>query len=215
MNNPRHTQPLKPLSINGLLCLMGRPKDFFSGAFNLKHIPSLLVICYICGLERANAVSSLINVSPEQIATAYNGATPQWSQFWVDLLPMAAFMGLLKWLIGGFWYNLRANWCGYKDGDTIFARSIFMFTEAIVAIPLLLHLMAQSVFYANPMVAQLDTNSSTLSLVVIVLGTVSILISYYAVQRLLDISGPKTRLWFLVLPLSAQCFALVSLVLSN
>ena len=67
MNNPRHTQGLKPLSINGLLCLLGRPKDFFSGAFNLKHIPSLLVIGLICGLERANAMLSLSNISADLV----------------------------------------------------------------------------------------------------------------------------------------------------
>jgi hypothetical protein len=215
MNDPQHTQPLKPLSINGLLCLLGRPKDFFSGAFNLKHIPSLLVIGFLCGLERSNAAFSLTNLSTEQIADVYKGLSPAWSEVWIGFLPVAAFMGLLKWLVGGFWYNIRATWCGYEGGDTMFARSIFMFTEAIVAIPMVLHLMAQTLIYADPMAAQLDTNTSAFSLVAIVLGTVSILISYYAVQRLLNISGPKTRLWFLVLPLSAQCFALVSLVLSS
>ena len=75
--------------------------------------------------------------------------------------------------------------------------------------------MVQTLIYADPMAAQLDTSTSTFTLVTIALGTVSILISYYAVQRLLNISGPKTRFWFLILPLSTQCFTLMTLVLSN
>ena len=215
MNDPGHTQPLKPLSINGLLCLLGRPKDFFSGAFNLKHIPSLLFVGFVCGLERANAAFSLANLSTEQVADVYKDLTPGWSQVWIDLLPVAAFMGLLKWLVGGFWYTIRAKWCGYEGGDALLTRAIFFFTEAIVAIPLVLHLVAQTLIYSGPMAAQLDTNASTFSLVVIALGTVSILISYYAVQRLLHISGPKARLWFFVLPLSAQLFTLMTLLTSK
>ena len=209
------THALKPLSVNGLLCLMGRPKDFFSGAFDLKHIPSLLIIAYICGLERANAAFSLTNISPEQISAAYNGVAPQWSQVWVDLLPMAGFMGLLKWLVGGFWYNLRATWCGYKDGDTLLVRSTFIFTEAIVAIPLVLHLIMQTLIYSDPMAASLDTAPGALQVVSIALGTLSIIISYYAIQTRLGLSGNQTRLWFLVLPLSLQLLAITGLTLIN
>ena len=215
MNNQEPHEPPVPLSINGLLCLLGRPKDFFSGAFNLKHIPSLLVIGFLCGLERANAAFSLASLSTEQIADVYKGLTPEWSEVWIGFLPVAAFMGLLKWLVGGFWYNTRAKWCGYEGGDTLFVRSVFLFTEAIVAIPMVIHLIAQTLIYPDPMAAHLDTDSAVFQIIAVLLGTVSIVISYYAVQRLLKISGPKTRLWFLLLPLSIQVFAIMGFAFSK
>ena len=212
MKTPHPTNRLKPLSVNGLLCLMGRPNDFFSGAFNLTHIPSLLTIGFICGLERASVSLPFTTVEPDQIANLFNGIAPQWSQVWRSLLPVAVVMGILKWFVGGFWYSLRAKWCGYDGRDALLPKSIFMYSEAILAIPLVLHLIFQTLIYADPTAANLATNPTMVHLVAMSLGAVSILISYNAAKRLLGISGPMTRLWFLSLPLALLVFTLMTLV---
>ena len=72
---PPSTHACAPLSASGLLCLFGRQRDFFSGAFDLKHLPSLIVIALICGLERASASLALDALSPSSLMNSSMGSS--------------------------------------------------------------------------------------------------------------------------------------------
>lgn len=214
-NSPPSSTRLRPLSASGLLCLFGRPRDFFSGAFDLKHLPSLIVIALICGLERASASLALDALSPEQLNELFNGLQPSWSQIWRGILPTAFLFGVVKWFIGGFWCHIRAVWCGYTGDDRTLTRAIFLYTEFFAAAPLFAFFALQTLQYPDPMAAAAAENHTFIMLVSLGLGLLSIVLSYQAVQQRLNISGQKTKLWFLILPISLNVIPVLVLLKSS
>ena len=138
-----------PLIRQWLALPLWTPEGLFSGAFDLKDLPSLIVIALICGLERASASLALDALSPEQLNELFNGLQPSWSQIWRGMLPTAFLFGVVKWFIGGFWCHIRAVWCGYTGDDRTLTRAIFLYTEFFAAAPLFAFFVLQTFQYPD------------------------------------------------------------------
>ena len=212
-----HERPQKtyhPLSFNGLICLFGRPQDFFSGAFRLNQKFSYQLLIFLCGLE---VVTSQIRLQAEVFANPIIKQTPpeilvSWSSFWSGVWFSAILFGAVIWYLLGFWYTLRARWCGYDGPDAHVPRLIYIYSSAISAIPQAILLLGQTLIYPNFLASHVDSDQTVFLMISVILAVLSIWVSYTGVQKVLGLSGFKTRLWFLILPLMLQVITLFSLL---
>ena len=196
-NSPPPSTRLRPLSASGLLCSLDA-RGLFSGAFDLKDLPSLIVIALICGLERASASLALDALSPEQLSELFNGLQPSWSQIWRGMLPTAFLwrrqmvywwvlvphQNCLVWLRGMTAHSLGRS---FSTQSFSLQRPYSLFSCSNLSVP-------------GPYGCSSHKNHTFIMLISLGLQLLSIVINYQAVQQRLNISGQKTKLCFSFCP---------------
>ncbi|HLL12113.1 MAG TPA: hypothetical protein VK570_13715 [Rubrivivax sp.] len=200
---PLATSPWLP---RRLLKLLTAPRDFFADTASLGHRPSLPLAAYAVGL--ASAVDRLgvrtIEGSPTSLD---NWIADAWLHYWTMALLSGLISAVLIWYIGGWWYKVRLRWSGAADPDPALARRVYTWQGLVVALPVLAHMLLQTLLYADFRAAMQAAGA----LPVVLLGFAfwSCWTSYAAVTTVFPVDKGKATLWFLVLP------ALLLLLLSG
>ena len=196
----------KPLSWSGLSSLFNDPDAFFSGAYNLRHFGSFLVIFIIW----ANSSSEIGGLSEHLLPGTLNddvlklylsNSKAEWNLGISDFLGQS-FASIFVFGFGFFWFFVKACMCGFRPKANVgLLAAVYLYAESIANIPLFAHRVLQALVYADPTIAMLDTNQTLLHICCGVLNVLSVLVGYRAVQIVFGLSGAKTKLWFKTLPI--------------
>jgi hypothetical protein len=197
----------RPLSWSGLSSLFSDPDAFFSGAYNLRHFGSFLVIFMIW----ANSSSGILGGFSDQFLTGslnedvlknyLSTSKAEWNLGFGNLI-WKSLTSTFIFGFGFFWFFVKANICGFRVKSNIgLLAAVYLYAEAVAHIPLFAHRVLQAIVYSDPTVAMLDTNQTLFHVCCGVLQVLSVFVSYRAVQIVFGLSGTRTKVWFRNLPL--------------
>ena len=122
-----------------------------------------------------------------------------WPEQWGFLLLGGMVLGLLIYRFGGWWYELRLWWSGVNPIDEDKARSVYLASSQIQALPTILWTLGETLFYESPIGAM--TSASLWMIPMIVFPFWSIRASHVAVQSVFQGNRTALRIWFLIIPL--------------
>jgi len=176
--------------------LLLRPERFFAHLLRTAGSTFPLLIIWINGMagvvDRIDSQLVMGRILPE--APMLQG----WVMFWGTVLIGGIMTGLLKWLVGGWWYRMRLGFSGAHDVDKRHARLVYFHAELVWAIPSLVWLALVTPLYPDYHAAWME---APLGLWVIAIYPWSMWVSYRGVRHCFDVGAGRARLWFLILPL--------------
>lgn len=214
--------PKRPVSLSGLSSLFSDPKTFFSGTYNLKHVGSLLVI-YLIWANSGSSDSIVFgefddgllsgNLNSDVLESYLSSPKTKWNLSLSELL-INSVTSVFFFLFTFFGFFIKACYCGYRPTANIgMLAVVYLYTEAIVHIPLFVHRVLQVILYSGPMAATLDTNQTLFLVCRSALNILGVIVGYQAVQSVFGLTGKRTRLWFRDIPiLFCGCGLLISLL---
>jgi hypothetical protein len=193
-----------PFLPQSLIDLFLRPRRFFAGEIALGRTPYIVMVSWCYGMSDA------IDRIDEQLMREQYGrprpwwpwlepwVTDGWLGYWAFLAFYGALAGSFLWLLGGWWYRVRLRWSGAVEPDARRARLAWAYSSFVLAAPMVLWAVVESVSYANCREAW---NSEDLtSAVLLVFPFWSVATSHAAATTLFDVSRGRARVWFLLLP---------------
>ncbi len=121
-----------------------------------------------------------------------------WFELWGFVLIGGIVIGLVNWLIGGWWYRMRMYFCGARGVDKTDARLVYMHAQLVWCVPSLVWLVLITPLYPDYHAAYVD---SPLTLALVGMVPWSVWVSYRGVRRCFDVRPAWARVWFLILPL--------------
>ena len=210
----------RPLSWSGLSSLFSHPDAFFSGAYNLRHFGSFVVV-FVMWSNSGNGILGGFNdhfltgsLNDDLLENYLNTSKAEWSLGFGDLI-LQSFASIFMFGFGFFWFFFKATICGFRPKSNIgLLAAVYLYAEAVMHIPLLAHRILQAIVYADPTIAMLDTNQTLFRICCFVLQVLSVFVGYRAVQILFGLTGTKTKVWFWSLPLFFYGFRFLTTVLS-
>jgi hypothetical protein len=159
-----------------------------------------VLAAWIWGMSGAiDRIAMRTATSPESVYIV----TRQWSSYWIAMLILGAIAGVLHYVIGGWWYRVRLVWSGAQDVDHALARRMYLFSAQIIALPVLLMTLTESVRFANPVEAfhaETGREMAVLGLMGIALPCWSSWISFAGANALLTLRRGRALFWLLILP---------------
>ncbi len=200
----------RPLSIDGVSCLFSDPKTFFSGAYNLKHVASLLVMYFIWSNSGSAVPEDLQHVvagqASSELMSSYLKPSIRVAYGSWELGPMDLFVQTFSsasfFIICFMFFFLRALYCGViAQNNLIKLGAIYLYSEAVFKIPLFCHRLLQALVYSDPVAAAFDTNQTIFLASSAALNIMSSIVAYQAMQTVFGLSGIRTRLWFRDIPI--------------
>lgn len=128
----------------------------------------------------------------------------QWVHGWGWILPAILGFGIIfamfTYAIGGWWFNVRANWCTYHHTDPGLTRKIYVLAAQAFAAPATLAVLAFPIFFDGPR----EATESAAFLWWIKIRFWMVLRSnwaaYTGVRTIFQSNRSSSLLWFVILP---------------
>ena len=171
---------------------------------HLQYAPSLAVglMVWICGaavvLQRFNMEAAQEIFKHPGNAKTLAASVPEWSTLWMIVVLAGMIGGPLRWLVGGWWYGVRLEWCGDRKFNRDYARVVFMHSEFLWTLPTLAFALVDTAIYPNFGAAMHAPHNMLLPLVVLC----SYGYSYLLVRSSFEVKRGWTIFWFLAAPAS-------------
>lgn len=193
---------------NPLLALFFRPRAFF-GRLRVDELPTLTALaCYILGVSSAiDQIDMRLLRDDVQGRARLAFLADDWSAYWLVAVIAGVFSALLLFLVGGWWYRCRLQFCGAIHPSKRLARRVYVFASVVWALPALAYAAWTSAVYASPRAASEGDDWGS----VILLGCLfwSVLTSYRGATTVFQLRRWAGRVWFLILPAAAYASLLL------
>jgi hypothetical protein len=129
-----------------------------------------------------------------------------WFNYWLIVVAAGLIGAVFLWYLGGWWYKKRLQWSGATEPSSLLVRRVYTMQELVLAGPTVLLALVQTALFSNYREAWRADELWNSSILVFVFW--SCWTSYVAVTTAFQVSKPKARIWFLVLPVLLYVFAL-------
>lgn len=200
----------KALSLTHLVDLFIRPKRFFQSQIALGKTPYIAMIALVVG------ISNIIDrIDQQLLKTQYGNSTgllgpigaivDSWIAFWALLFVLGGIGAYFLWLMGGWWYNVRLEWCEAKRHEEKTGRIVYIYTSFIFALPSVLLVLGQTFFYPNYRAA--FTAETLWPTALLIFPFWAVVNSYKAVNTVFEPNRKKAKIWFLILPIIVYIIA--------
>lgn len=220
MTEPVTTPPVShadhgrsPLSWPTVVNLFIRPRSFFSTPALLIKTPEVVFVAWVSGIAYTlGKIDSRIMQgelgSSESPARAHlvEWLTSSWIQYWLFALVVGVLNGWIFWYLAGWWYRKRLEWSGAINPDPLQVRALNMYQDLVASGPAILVSVAETISFRN--YAEAWEAESWWTLTVIVFVFWSCVTSYKAATSAYALAKWKSRLWFLVLPVTVYLLVL-------
>ncbi|MBS1208453.1 MAG: hypothetical protein H6R19_851 [Proteobacteria bacterium] len=197
----RQPHPLSPVR---LVDLYFHPKKYFSNTQSLDRLSALLIAAGLMGIS-----GSMGQIDKKIIQAELGHATTNWEamsswllsswgNYWLTVVSTGLIGAVFLWFLGGWWYKKRLQWSGAAVPSPRLARQVYALQELVIAGPTVLIALVQTALFTDYREAWLSDGFWSLSLAVFIFW--SCWTSYCAATTAFQLSKPKARIWFLVLP---------------
>ena len=183
--------------------LFFQPRKFFSDLSILLQTKYVIPVTWIYGI--ANSIDRLDQEMLEaDLGSSANNndlvfeLMESWLTYWGFVLTMGAVSGLFLWWVGGWWYRKRLEWSGAIDPDERLVRVIYVYASFILAAPIVISSIIQTIYFDNYI--QAYNSDEMWSLLVIIFPFWSLITSYIGIRTNFEVSKWKARTWFVILP---------------
>jgi hypothetical protein len=178
-----------------LFYLYFRPKIFFR--YFVRSESALIVTLCVFTFGVSSTIDriesrTILQKTPEVFLTS-------WASYWAMVLVGGVIGGALLYLIGGWWYRVRIGWSGAHNPDGDLARRIYVYTAQIVAIPLIIVTVWETIHFPNP-TASFYAEGSVWYFLLLAFPFWAIWISFRGVLQVFQTRLVPSLLWFLILP---------------
>jgi hypothetical protein len=180
-----------------------RPRQFFEH-FVVRPAPALtLLAAWLMGVVAAmdRVEQKGFGSRSSSGSSLFAGSMEDWQTFWVQSLLLGVVSGAMYYLLGGWWYRTRLEFCGARAPDPALARRVYLFASLVAGMPALLYKSWESRVYATPLDAFQGDDAWGLAVLVFLFW--SAITSYQGVRTAFIVRPGPARLWFLILPLLA------------
>jgi len=194
--------------------LVFEPRKFFKEDFDGRSSPFLFATIAIYGIAKAmDRVEKQLTKADLKGTLAEHEWINNWSTYWIVVLISGAISGIIFYLLGGWFYNVRIKWSkGTSDKEK--ARFLFLYPEfvpsLIVVVNTLIFMLGSPVPYDSN--ADL-TPSEIIGMVLVVVALYySVYISYIGVTTVTDVSIKRAKIWFLILPIVVYSLGMIAIL---
>lgn len=213
------------LHFGDLWTLLRKPVSFFDGSIKLDSQPLLFIVLLVIGAS--NAIDR-IDSELMQYATSGNGMTGSgelnpivdlvvsygWISFWVYAILFGAISAGIAWIINGWWYGKRLEWCSERnitDVDRRLGRMSFFYNQLIPSALSVLMAVTYTFRHGDYIEAYFEMTllDSFGAFMVLVLMTISVVNSYRTVCGVFPMKKWPARIWFLMLPIAIYLVAII------
>ena len=204
--------PPRRIGFGDLISLFTRPRQFFSGKLAIGDMIYLVPVIWINGIA-----SQLDRIDTEILRAQLDLTRPTWRvieplvtgswlAFWAFSVGLGIVSGAIMYLIGGWWYGLRARWSDARNFNKSRARHVYMWSNMIVSIPYIVLTVTYTFRFPNYLAAY--NSEELIGLLFVAAMFWSVGVSYIGVNATFEMTHWKARIWFLVLPVMFYLFAL-------
>jgi hypothetical protein len=208
--------------IKNLFHLYFNPAKFFSRLGLLESKLALLFITYSLGMMATVELLDVYFLSGIVRDSLNFRLFSNWLCYWKMVLVLGLILGLLYWVIGGWWFNLRIKWSGASKINNFHGRIIYVYSLFIVVLPILLCVLLITALFKNYITIYdlFVTAHNSGSIWMIATGLMfvipllwSIFVSYKAVVNCFKVSRGKSIFWFVIVPAIFYCSELIAFYL--
>ncbi len=187
-------------NLDALVDLLLRPERFFGVLLNSRFQEFPFLAIWIWGVAGAmDQIDTRLMLKEMTIGTSgLAEIASSWPRLWITIVVVGLIRGPFAWLIGGWWYRMRLRFSGAKDVHPRHARYVYLYSNLVYGVPLLIVLALDTGFYPNYKSAALG-GAFWLSLLATALW--SIFVSYRAAIGCFGVRRNPARIWFLILPI--------------
>jgi hypothetical protein len=200
--------PIEPVSATlvprDLLDIFVKPSRFFGTRLAAGSTPYILLVAWCFGIADAmdridrQILQAAMGTNPAGWETVGPLVTQSWIGYWAFCLAVGAVSAGFLWMVGGWWFRVRAKWAGDPDPDKHMARLVYVYSSFVMAAPVILVALGQTM--AFPDYAAAWQSDEVYSLGLLIFPFWSIAASYIGVRSVFNVSAWKARIWFLILP---------------
>lgn len=201
-----HPNPLNkntPIWQELVIDLFFQPRKFFSDLSILMQTKYVVPVTWVFGLSQA-----IDKIDQEMIKKDINSSSGRsefitpfidtWINYWGFVLLYGTISAVFLWWVGGWWYRIRLEWAGAKDPDHRLARVIYIYASFVVAAPMVILALIQTINYDNYI--QAYYSDELWSIIIIIFPFWSLITSYIGIRTTFEVSKWKARTWFIILP---------------
>lgn len=193
-------EPPGPPPNRWLLWLFFRPGLFFRH-FVIADVPQLSGFAfYLFGVASAADSIDQRMMRDDLLGRGTAILAESWPFYWLTVLSLGVISAGMIFLVGGWWYRKRLEFCGARRPDQRLTRRVYVFASLVWAIPGLLYTVWNSAVYATPRIANQTNDAGGIVLIGFLLW--SLFTSYHGVTSAFELRRGAARFWFLVLPIA-------------
>lgn len=201
------------VSFKRLFQLFFKPKQFFSDFESLNrestYIFTYVVAMYVF-MDRMDGRLIKAEILHGGSLESYHWLIHTWIKYWGITAIVAIFVAFFVWFVYGWWYEMRLKWSGVENPSTLLVRQVNAMQLSIVAIPVLVITIVQTLLYENYEAAFLAPEMYS-GLIVFFFLIYSCWVSYVAVKNVFN-ANKFAIFWFLFLPLIVYAGVIASVV---
>lgn len=208
---PRFSDPISPLSPQGLFQLFVRPRVFFSSLERLAGAPGLVFLAFLYGVYAAmdkidqEIVKSLVATRPRPLDGLIQKALHSWADYWTVALAGGLISALISWVVVAWFYRKRLEWSGAVQPDADRARQVWLYQSAVETIPAVVIAILHTVAFPNYLEAW--ASDDVTNWIVLFLLFWSCWVSYVGATTAFTLKRRAALFWFLALPVGVRAVA--------
>jgi len=194
------TSPYHP---NQLLNIFTAPEQFFVAEIALGRPLNVWIATWLMGF----AISfSAINRGIVAFKQGDSSVEPpaellaSWSELWMGLALAGFVLGIIVWLVGGWWFQLRLLLCGAPEPDGQMARLVHIYAALVRSLPTLITLIVWSFLYPNLDAAYTQGGLFVSQFLTVIFLFGELITAYIGVKTLFSVDRPRALLWFIFVP---------------
>ncbi|MGD1865003.1 MAG: hypothetical protein ACFB0D_10645 [Phormidesmis sp.] len=200
---PPEGKGISPFHPNQLLNIFGAPREFFSTETALGKPINVWLATWLMGFATA-----FTNINRSVVAFKRGDSSLEppteilssWSELWMGLALAGFVLGILFWLVGGWWFRVRLVLSGAPEPDGQMARLVYVYAALVRSLPTLIILITWSFLYQNLDAAYAQGGIFVSQFLGIIFLFGELITAYIGVKTLFSVDQPRAILWFIFAP---------------
>ncbi len=200
---PPEGKGISPYHPNQLLDIFSAPGQFFSAEATLGKPFNVWIATWLMGLSIAfsNINRSVVSIKrgdggPELPAEILSS----WGELWMGLALAGFVMGIILWLVGGWWFQTRLLLSGAPKPDGQMARLVYVYSSLVRSLPTFITLIVWNFLYPNLDAAYSQGGIFVFQFFSIIFLFGELITAYVATKTLFSVDQPRAILWFVFAP---------------
>jgi len=141
------------------------------------------------------------NILENIIAEISDKALFSWWIYWLYVIINSSIKGLVIWVIGGWWFNIRLGFSGDNKSDIKKCRSIVVYLNMIKSLPVFMLIIISTIFFQD--IYSTYSNEFIQILYAILFNSMIITLIYFEYRiafEKFDVDKKRVKIWFIYIP---------------
>ncbi|MEL7227063.1 MAG: hypothetical protein AAGL17_20070 [Cyanobacteria bacterium J06576_12] len=138
-----------------------------------------------------------------------------WGELWLFLLVGGFVLGIILWIVGGWWFRVRLVLSGAPEPDGQMARLVYIYSTLVRSLPAFITLLVWSFLYPNLDVAYEQGALFVSQFLSAIFLFGELITAYIGIKTLFSVDRARAMLWFVFAPAVMYAVSLGDDILSD